>query len=227
VVKAVEKALQEAFSLQKRGLGQDLFLSEIYAVVEAVSGVAHSVAVVNGDKTLRREEATDRQVLILGSLLVDFEGSGTAQDALPTTAPEAQPQTSRLVGRRSVQMIQGLGSRYGQILRGRGIRTLDDLARFAEPQVPGISAVRLAEYKAKARLILDLDVGAFSAAALQDRSVRQLLQAGPTVLARDSQQPADVVRQFEGQLRILQAVVDEPYLASLTLRELLSERTLG
>lgn len=77
VVKEVEKALQEAFSLQKRGLGQDLFLSEVYAVVEAVAGVAHSVAVVNGDKTLRRKEATDRQVLVLGSLLADFEGSGT------------------------------------------------------------------------------------------------------------------------------------------------------
>ena len=51
--------------------------------------------------------------------------------------------------------------------------------------------------------------------------------AGPAALARDSRQPADVVRQFEGQLRVLQAVVDEPYLASLTLRELLTERTLG
>jgi hypothetical protein len=227
VAKVVAAALQEAFSLQKRGLGQDLFLSEVYAVVEALSGVEHSLAVINGDKTLRRQEATDRQVLVLGSLLVDFEGSGTAQDTLPAAAPEAPPPTSRLVGRRSVQMIQGVGTRYGQILRGRGIRTLNDLARFTDPQVPGISAVRLAEFKAKARLILDLDPGAFAAAALQDHSVQQLLSTGPAALARDSQQPADVVRQFEGQLRILQAVVDEPYLASLTLRELLTERTLG
>lgn len=227
VVKEVDKALRETFSLQRRGLGQDLFLSEVYAVVEAVAGVEHSVVVINGNKTLRHEKATDRQVLILGGLLVDFEGGGTAQDTSQATALEAPPETSRLVGRRPVQIIQGVGSRYSQILRGRGIRTLGDLARFEASQVPGISAVRLAEFKAKARLILDLQVGAFSATALQDRSVQQLLKAGPTALARDSQQSVDVVRHFERQLRILQAVVDEQYLASLTLRELLTERTFG
>jgi hypothetical protein len=228
VVKAVEKALHGAFSLQKRGLGQDLFLSEVYAVVEAVAGVDHSMAAINGDKTLRRKEVDDRQVLILGSLLVDFEGSGTAREApAPTAAEVPPPPTSRLVGRRTVQIIQGVGSRYRQILRGRGVRTLDDLARFEDVQVPGISAVRLAEFKAKARIILDLQIDAFSGSALLSRSVRQLLQAGPADLMRDSQVPVDAVRQLEGQLRILQAVVDEQYLASLTLRELLTEQSPG
>jgi Baseplate J-like protein len=228
VVAAVEKALQGVFSLQKRGLGQDLFLSEVYAVVEAVAGVDHSVAVINGDKALRRREVSDRQVLVLGSLLVDFEGSGTARDAPTTTAAETpRPQSSRLVGRRTVQIIQGVGSRYRLILRGRGVRTLDDLARFEDVQVPGMSAVRLAEFKAKARIILDLQIDAFSGTALLSRSVRQLLQAGTTELVRDSQMSVDAVRRFEGQLRILQAVVDEQYLDSLTLRELLTGQSLG
>jgi len=97
-VKEVEKTLREAFSLQKRGLGQDLFLSEAYAVIEAVVGVAHSVAVINGDKALRRLKATDRQVLILGRLRVDFEGSGMLQELSPTPTVGAQPETSRLAG---------------------------------------------------------------------------------------------------------------------------------
>ena len=227
VVKEVEKALREAFSLRKRGLGQDLFLSEIYALVEAVTGVRHSVAVINGDKNLRREEATDRQVLILGGLLVDFEGSGTVQDTPLTTELEERTETSRLVGRRPVQMIQGVGSRFAGILRKRGIRTLDDLVRFEDAQVPGISAVRLAEFKAKARLILDLRVNEFSGTELRDLSVLQLLQAGPAALAHESKQSDAVVRRFESPLRVLQAVVDEQYLASITLRELLTKRTLG
>lgn len=227
VVKEVEKALSGAFSLQKRGLGQDLFLSEVYAVVEAVTGVDHSVAVINGDKTLRRKAAADHQVVVLGSLLVDFEGSGTVQETSLTTTLATQPESSRLVGRRPVQMIQGVGSRYGQILRGRGIRTLGDLARFQEVQLPGISVVRLAEFKAKAQLILDLQIGEFSHAALQDRSIKQLFQDGSAALARDSQQSPAAVRQFETQLRILQAIIDEQYLASLTLRELAAEHTSG
>ena len=197
-------------------------------MVEAVAGVDHSMAAINGDKTLRRKEVDDRQVLILGSLLVDFERSGTAREApAPTAAEVPPPPTSRLVGRRTVQIIQGVGSRYRQILRGRGVRTLDDLARFEDVQVPGISAVRLAEFKAKARIILDLQIDAISGSALLSRSVRQLLQAGPADLMRDSQVPVDAVRQLEGQLRILQAVVDEQYLASLTLRELLTEQSPG
>jgi hypothetical protein len=228
VVRAVKQSLQGVFSLQKRGLGQDLFLSEVYAVVEAVAGVDHSAAVIDGDKSLRRKAATDQQVLVLGSLLVDVEGSGTVPDAPATAAAEmSTPQTSRLVGRRSVQIIQGVGSRYRQILRGRGVRTLEDLARFEDEHVPGISAVRLAEFRAKARIILDLQVDAFSGTELSARSLRQLLQAGPAVLARDSRQSVEAVRQFEGQLRILQAVVDEPYLDSLTLRELLNEQSPG
>jgi nucleotidyltransferase/DNA polymerase involved in DNA repair len=149
------------------------------------------------------------------------------QETSLTTTLATQPEISRLVGRRPVQMIQGVGSRYGQILRSRGIRTLNDLARFQEVQLPGISVVRLAEFKAKAHLILDLQIGDFSPAALQDRSIKQLFQAGSAALARDSQQSAAAVRQFETQLRILQAIIDEQYLASLTLRELLTEHTSG
>ncbi|WP_218188452.1 baseplate J/gp47 family protein, partial [Desulfosarcina cetonica] len=224
VVQAVDDALQAAFSLQRRGLGQDLFLSEVYAVVEAVEGVRHSVAVVNGDKTLRRQAATDRQVLVLGTLRIDVEGSTSVQATSATPTSQASVGTTveatrPLVGRRPVQMIQGVGSRYSQMLRSRGVRTLDDLADFADDALPGISATRLAEFKAKARFILSIEIGDAAIVALKDRSVQDLLAAGPAAFARDSRQSLDAAQQLDDRLRLLQAVVDEHYLTLLTLRE--------
>jgi uncharacterized phage protein gp47/JayE len=73
VAAAVKGALQDAFSLRKRKLGQDLFLSEVYRVVEGTAGVEHSVAVINGDRTVRREPVPDREVLTLGQLSVAVE----------------------------------------------------------------------------------------------------------------------------------------------------------
>ncbi len=73
VTAAVKGALQESFSLRKRKLGQDLFLSEVYRVVEGSAGVEHSVAVINGDRTVRREPVADREVLTLGQLRVSVE----------------------------------------------------------------------------------------------------------------------------------------------------------
>ena len=59
--------------------------------------------------------------------------------------------------------------------------------------------MRLTEFKAEAQLILDLQISEFSAAARQDRSSKQLFQAGPAALARNSQQSAAVGRQFVAQ----------------------------
>ena len=73
VAAAVKGALQDAFSLRKRKLGQDLFLSEVYQVVEGTTGVEHSVAVINGHPTVRREPVADREVLTLGQLRVAVE----------------------------------------------------------------------------------------------------------------------------------------------------------
>jgi hypothetical protein len=58
-------ALLESFSLPNRKLGQDLFLSEIYRVVEEVPGVENSHCVLDGNAGLRRREATPRIVYYL------------------------------------------------------------------------------------------------------------------------------------------------------------------
>ncbi len=69
VLEAVRSALLDAFSLRRRKLGQDLFLSEVYQVVEEVEGVENSLCVLDGDAALRRKEASERQVFHLDSSL--------------------------------------------------------------------------------------------------------------------------------------------------------------
>lgn len=61
----VEAALLDAFSLRRRALGADLFVSEIYKVVEAIQGVESSLAAIGGDRTVRLLPATDWQVIFL------------------------------------------------------------------------------------------------------------------------------------------------------------------
>ncbi len=65
----VRAALLAAFSLRRRRLGQDLFLSEVVQVVEGVQGVENSVSVLAGDPAVRRLPASDRQVFHLDPAL--------------------------------------------------------------------------------------------------------------------------------------------------------------
>lgn len=54
VLERMRTALLDAFSLRNRGLGHDLYLSEVYDVVERVQGVANSRCVIEGDAALLR-----------------------------------------------------------------------------------------------------------------------------------------------------------------------------
>lgn len=53
VEKAVSIALEESFSLRNRALGEHLYLSEIYSVVEKVPGVENSVCLLDDDASLQ------------------------------------------------------------------------------------------------------------------------------------------------------------------------------
>ncbi|NOJ91457.1 hypothetical protein HMI51_00645 [Corallococcus coralloides] len=57
VVQAVRAALLDALSLRHRGLGQALYLSDVYKVVEAVTGVESSICVMAGVPGLQRKDA--------------------------------------------------------------------------------------------------------------------------------------------------------------------------
>lgn len=222
VAAAVKSALEEAFNLQKRRLSQDLFLSEVYQVVEAVTGVEHSQATINGNSAIRRLPALEKEVLTLGQLLVLHEGEEAAATKAAPAAAQAQTARRR-VGRGMVQMIQGIGARYAALLQSSGIRTLEDLHRLDPLRPPaGIPAVKLIEFKTKAELVLSLDVAKAQAEPLMDRSLFELLQAGDETLARDSGQPPAFGRQLQGKLRVLQIALDEGHFKTITLRELLT-----
>jgi hypothetical protein len=65
VRKSVEVVLFDAFGLRRRPLGADLFASEIYKVVEGITGVESSVVAIGGDRSIRVLPATERQVIFL------------------------------------------------------------------------------------------------------------------------------------------------------------------
>jgi hypothetical protein len=221
---AVRRLLEDTFSLKKRRLGQDLFLSEVYQVVESVTGVEHSQVLINGDETVRRVSADDREVLTLGLLRVDYTGSDTTLNEIPPPEVAEILVSKRLVGRRPVRMIQGVGTQYSGLLKAKGIFTIEDLCRLDPDQASAdISPVRLNEFKTKATLVVGLELDKSLVSNLLDRSMFDLLNANIEQLARDSNQAIPFIRQMIGKLRILQISMDENYLQMVTLRELLTE----
>ncbi|MEM7584266.1 MAG: hypothetical protein AAF560_12835 [Acidobacteriota bacterium] len=65
VLERVRAALLDAFSLRRRGLGQPVYLSEIYQAVESVSGVENSQCTFSGQPGTRRLAAAPEAVLTL------------------------------------------------------------------------------------------------------------------------------------------------------------------
>jgi len=226
VTAAVKGALQEAFSLRKRKLGQDLYLSEVYQVVEGVAGVEHSVTVINGDRTLRRVAAGEREVITLGQLVVTVEDEAASPSSQREAAEAGTPAPKqRLVGRRGVGVIQGVGGRYAELLRGAGIRSLDDLRSIdpADLATVDIPQVRLWEFRTKAEIVLGLAADRTRLAPLLNRTVHDLVEASTSELARLTGQAPGVVEELKAKLRLLQIALDEEVFATVTLRELLSE----
>ena len=224
VASDVKTELEETFSLEKRKLGQDLFLSEVYEVVESVTGVEHSQVIINGDRTVRRVPADDQEVLTAGQILVDYEGSGTVTTPSGLTPIDTEPEPRKLIGRRSVQVIQGVGSRYTAILRNLSVRTLEDLQGFDPDRTTvSISRVRLWEFKTKTGVILGFDMDRTRLAFLLDRSLLDLAHSASADLVRQSGETTEFIEELKTRLRLLQIAMDEKVFGVVTLRELVTE----
>jgi len=224
VASGVKTELEEAFSLEKRKLGQDLFLSEVYEVVESVTGVEHSQVIINGDRTVRKVPADDQEVLTAGQILVDYEGSGTVTAPSGLTPIDTEPEPRKLVGRRSIQVIQGVGSRYTAVLRNLSVRTLEDLQGFDPDRTTvSISRVRLWEFKTKAGVILGFDMDQTLLAFLLDRSLLDLVHSASADLVRQSGETTEFIEELKTRLRLLQIAMDEKVFGAVTLRELVTK----
>jgi len=61
---AVRAAIDDHFSLKNRKLGENLYLSEVYKVVENIKGVENSVCVINEDKDVQVVKASSTKTVI-------------------------------------------------------------------------------------------------------------------------------------------------------------------
>ena len=83
VGKAVASALADHFTLNNRKLGQHLYLSEVYKVVEGIQGVENSICVLNSNQAEQVIKAGDESTVIY---LDTSAGSGltvSAEEYLP------------------------------------------------------------------------------------------------------------------------------------------------
>jgi len=226
VTAAVRSALQEAFSLRRRKLGQDLFLSEVYHVVKGVTGVEHSVAVINGNQSLRRLAAEEREVLTMGALVVTIENE---RDAAPWTGDTGEEismvSKPRLVGRRRVAAIQGIGPRYAELLRAAGIRNINDLRSIdpAEMATRDLPKVWLWEFKTKAEVVVGLSLDRSRFTPLLARTARELVMSPADELARLTGESTNIMEDLQSKLRLLQIALNDEVFTSVTLRELVTE----
>src|SRR5439155_711940 len=119
VREAVKEALRHAFALAQRRLGQDVFLSEVYKVVENVTGVAHSTVTVNEDRNLRRLMTPDDTVQVLHTCTVrvlELAPTVPPAGAESPPPPGPLPGPARPIGARGSVVIDGIGTVYAQLL---------------------------------------------------------------------------------------------------------------
>jgi predicted phage baseplate assembly protein len=64
VEKVVASALSDHFTLQNRKLGEHLYLSEVYKIVEGIQGVENSICVLNGVENLQIIEAENESTVV-------------------------------------------------------------------------------------------------------------------------------------------------------------------
>jgi predicted phage baseplate assembly protein len=223
---AVERALIHAFGLARRRLGQDVFLSEIYKVVENVVGVVHSKIVLNGDKDLRRLPTDETSINVLGTYTVTVlretvGAPSTPGGALPPEEPAPAPSGPAMaIGGRSSIVIDGVGPIYAQRLAAAGRGTVQSVAAMDPEQVAvDMPRSKIWEAIAKAQLLLEVDLDVALADAVLDRPLADIAEMSPAALGALTRARAARVTQLRGLVRRLQVSLDAAAFATLTLRE--------
>jgi hypothetical protein len=121
-----------------------------------------------------------------------------------------------------VRSVMGVGPVTEERLASAGLRTVGGLAAVSRTgAVPGLTATQLHELRAKAQLVLAFPIGAHDLRPILDWTVPDALAATDTTLSDELGKPTSWTRDLHGELRLVQAVVDEPPLADLRIRDLL------
>ncbi|TKJ38538.1 hypothetical protein CEE37_12280 [candidate division LCP-89 bacterium B3_LCP] len=226
VVVAVKAALEDEFSLKNRKLGQAVYLSEVYKIVEATAGVENSRAELNEDpdalKIPTNNTNNKRAVQIIGECIVTYVSSTTqTSTGLSGPGPTSPPSVVLSIGARDPSIIQGIGTKYQSILASQGVRTIEGLAKLdPEISIAGIASTRRWWFSTRARIILESEFDSSQLYALQNYSVMAILQSPTSDLYNSTGLSTDVISETKSSLRRLQSIIDDEVLEQVTLREL-------
>jgi hypothetical protein len=126
-----------------------------------------------------------------------------------------------------VRSIDGVGDVYGQALASAGVNTLGDFLTMNLLEPPaGIPAVKLREFRAKARMVMALNVGLTPFAALSHLNISELLKENPETLAgmvNTFTVTAEMAANLQEELMPLQVALDDQQLQQMTLGSLVDE----
>jgi hypothetical protein len=122
-----------------------------------------------------------------------------------------------------VETVDGIATAYASALAGEGVTTLgllahadpDDLARV----LPVMTAVEL---HAKARLALRSARGVRLPAAMQDRTLRDVIVTPPEELAEEAGATDAAIQRLREQMFVLQVALSDRFLRATTVAELAS-----
>ena len=148
--------------------------------------------------------------------------SGVPSDGI--SVPDGEPTFAGFGASLPVVAIDGVGEDYAGQLAANGVATLGDLVRINPlSSVEDIPMVRLREFRAKARLVLNLRVNLAPFAELAERDVSGMLRESPESLAvdaGDNRATSEDAARLQEQLAVLQIALDDAQLQQVTLGEL-------
>ena len=119
--------------------------------------------------------------------------------------------------------IDGIGDEYAAELGENGIHSLGDLARIDSfNPVGSIPQARLGEFRAKARMVMRMEIDMTPFIALADSRISNILSERPEILVEVSGIIPEMVKQLQEELAILHIALDDAHLQSITLGELIN-----
>ena len=124
-----------------------------------------------------------------------------------------------------VRAIDGVGPEYSDDFAGAAIETLQDLVKCDPLQSLGrVPLVKLREFRAKARMVLQVRISIGSLTPFADRTISNFLRERPEDLAPVGQAPdvtPQIIARLQEQVAILQVALDEAELQRISVGDLL------
>ena len=121
--------------------------------------------------------------------------------------------------------LDGVGEAYASALEANGIHVLRDLTAWdMSKPVATISQARLREFRAKAAMVMGLQVQLRPFSALAERPIKSLLDDTAAAIAKAGGPGVtpDLARELQEALAVLLVALDDKALERMTLKDLLS-----